>query len=61
MLFRSQAVTVGPKGTAEANFAIAAPTGRLYANEVLEHDYVRYNVTEETQKEIDPMITKQDR
>ena len=56
-----QAVTVGPKGTAEANFAIAAPTGRLYANEVLEHDYVRYNVTEETQKEIDPMITKQDR
>jgi hypothetical protein len=56
-----QAVTVGPKGTAEANVAIPAPTGRLYANEVLDHDYVRYNVTEETKKDIDPMIRKQNR
>ena len=56
-----QTVTIGPKGTVEANIQVPAPTGRLYANEVLEHDYVRYNVTEETQKEIDPMITKQDR
>jgi hypothetical protein len=56
-----QAVTVGPKGTVEANVAIPAPTGRLYANEVLDHDYVRYNVTEETKKDIDPMIRKQNR
>ncbi|MDO8357219.1 MAG: carboxypeptidase regulatory-like domain-containing protein [Nitrospirota bacterium] len=55
-----QTVTIGPKGTVEANIAVPAPTGRLYANEVLDHAYTRYNVTEETKKEIDPMIHKQD-
>ena len=52
-------VTIGPKKTAEANIVVPAPTGRLYANEVLEHDYVRYSVTEEAKKEIEPMVKKQ--
>ena len=56
-----QTVTIAPKGTTEANLVVPAPTGRLYANEVLDHAYVRYNVLEETKKEIDPMIQKQDR
>ena len=56
-----QTVTIAPKGTTEANLVVPAPTGRLYANEVLDHAYVRYNVLEETKKEIDPMIKKQDR
>jgi hypothetical protein len=56
-----QTVTILPKGTTEATFVIPAPIGRLYANEVLDHSYVRYNVTEEQQKEIDPMIQKQER
>ena len=56
-----QTVTIAPKGTTEANLIVPAPTGRLYANEVLDHGYVRYNVSEETKKEIDPMIQKQDR
>jgi carboxypeptidase family protein len=56
-----QTVTIGPKKAVEANIVVSAPTGRLYANEVLEHAYNRYNVTEETKKEIDPMIKKQDR
>jgi hypothetical protein len=56
-----QTVTIVPKGTTEANLVVPAPTGRLYANEVLDHGYVRYNVSEETKKEIDPMIQKQDR
>jgi hypothetical protein len=56
-----QTVTIGPKGAVKANVAVPAPTGRLYANEVLEHDYVRYNVLEETKREIEPMIQKQDR
>jgi len=55
-----QTVTIGPKGAVEANIVVPAPTGRLYANEVLEHAYNRYSVTEETKKEIDPMIKKQD-
>jgi len=54
-----QTVTIGPRGTTEAQLVVPAPTGRLYANEVLEHAYVRYNVTADTQKEIDPMIHKQ--
>ena len=55
-----QTVTIGPKGTVEANIVVPAPTGRLYANEVLDHAYTCYNVTEEAKKEIDPMIHKQD-
>jgi hypothetical protein len=55
-----QTVTVGPKATTEANLQVPAPVGRLYANEVLDHAYIRYNVTEDTKKEIDPMIKKQD-
>ncbi|MDE3242497.1 MAG: carboxypeptidase regulatory-like domain-containing protein [Nitrospirota bacterium] len=54
-----QTVTIGPKGTVEAHIAVPAPTGRLYANEVLDHAYVRYNVTEEAKRDIDPMIKKQ--
>jgi hypothetical protein len=53
-------VTLGPKGTVEAHIVVPAPTGRLYANEVMDHPYNRYNVSEETQREIDPMIKKQD-
>lgn len=56
-----QTVTIGPKKAVEATIVVPAPTGRLYANEVLEHAYNRYNVTEETKKEIEPMIKKQDR
>lgn len=56
-----QIITVRQKETMETTLMVQAPTGRLYANEVLEHDYVRYNVTEEAQKEIDPMIQKQKR
>lgn len=56
-----QTVVVGKNETVEANIRVQAPTGRLYANEVLEHDYIRYNVTEETQKEIEPMIEMQRR
>jgi len=55
-----QTVTIGPKGTVEAQIAVPAPIGRLYANEVMEHPYTRYNVLEETKKEIDPMIHKQE-
>ena len=56
-----QTVTIGPKKAVEAHIVVSAPTGRLYANEVLDHAYNRYNVTEETKKEIDPMVKKQDR
>ncbi|MEO5954549.1 MAG: carboxypeptidase regulatory-like domain-containing protein, partial [Nitrospiraceae bacterium] len=55
-----QTVTIGPKGTVEAHIVVPAPTGRLYANEVIDHPYTRYNVLEETKRDIDPMIHRQD-
>lgn len=55
-----QTVTIAPKGTVDATIGVPAPTGRLYANEVMEHPYNRYNVLEETKREIDPMIHKQE-
>lgn len=55
-----QTVTIGPKGTVDTTIGVPAPTGRLYANEVLDHAYTRYNVTEEAKKEIDPLVKKQD-
>lgn len=54
-----QTVTIGPKGTSDITIGVPAPTGRLYANEVLDHAYTRYNVTEEAKKEIDPLLEKQ--
>jgi hypothetical protein len=56
-----QTVTIGAKAAVEAQIVVPAPTGRLYANEVLDHPYVRYNVSEELQREIDPMVEKQER
>ena len=47
------------RGTVETTIGVPAPTGRLYANEVLDHAYTRYNVTEEA-KEIDPLLQKQE-
>ena len=55
-----ETVTVNQKETTEANLVVPAPIGRLYANEVLDHAYNRYNVTEDVKKEIDPMIHKQE-
>ena len=52
-------VTINPKETTEHNIVVEAPTGRLYANEVLDHPYNRFEVTPDQQKEIDPLLKKQ--
>jgi len=56
-----QTVTISPAQTVEADIVISAPTGRLYANEVMDHPYVRYSVPESVQKDIDPMVEQQGR
>jgi plastocyanin len=56
-----QSVTVGPRAVVEVDLAVPAPTGRLYANEVLEHDYVRYAVTDDAKQAIEPVIQHQTR
>ena len=53
-------VTVGSKAMVEADIVVQAPIGRLYANEVMDHPYVRYGITEEEQKDIDTLVRKQD-
>ena len=55
-----QTVTIAPKGVVQSDIVVQAPTGRLYANEVMDHPYVRYNVPEDTRNEIDPMIKRQE-
>lgn len=40
-------VRIEPKNEAKLSIEIPAPTGRLYANEMVETPYIRYGVTEE--------------
>lgn len=54
-----QTVTINPKGKATADFKVIAPTGRLYANQMVENAYVRYTITEDVQSQIVPTLEKQ--
>ncbi|MBI5411331.1 MAG: carboxypeptidase regulatory-like domain-containing protein [Nitrospirae bacterium] len=54
-----QTVTIGPKGTVEANIVVPAPTGRLYANQMIDNPYVRYSITEDAQSRIVPTLELQ--
>ena len=40
---------------------IPAQTGRLYANQMVEHPYMRYGITEEAQSQIVPTLIRQER
>ena len=52
-------VTIQPKEQAVLDVTIAAPSGRLYANQMVENPYTRYNITEEVQGQIVPTLEKQ--
>ena len=52
-------VAVKPKGRASLDVKIAAPTGRLYANQMVENPYIRFNITEDVQSQIVPTLEKQ--
>jgi hypothetical protein len=54
-----QTVTVEAKGQAEIELHVKAPTGRLYANQMVENPYMRYNITAESQSQIVPTLEKQ--
>jgi hypothetical protein len=54
-----QTITVGPKAKAEILLTVPAPTGRLYANQMVENPYNRYKITEDEQSEIVPTLEKQ--
>ncbi|MBI5776877.1 MAG: carboxypeptidase regulatory-like domain-containing protein [Nitrospirae bacterium] len=52
-------VTIKPKEQATLDFKVTAPTGRLYANQMVENAYVRYTITEDVQSQIVPTLEKQ--
>lgn len=55
----SQEVVIQPKTQTALDVTIAAPTGRLYANQMVENPYIRYNITEDVQSQIVPTLEKQ--
>lgn len=54
-----ETVTIKPKEETTVRFKVAAPTGRLYANQMVENAYVRYTITEDVQSQIVPTLEKQ--
>ncbi len=52
-------VTIKSKETVSLDVTIEAPTGRLYANQMVENPYVRYTITEDVQSAIVPTLEKQ--
>lgn len=54
-----QEFTISEKGETTLDIKIEAPTGRLYANQMVENPYMRYNITEDVQSQIVPTLEKQ--
>lgn len=54
-----QTVTIEPSKEVSLALNVEAPTGRLYANQMVENAYVRYTITEDVQSQIVPTLEKQ--
>lgn len=54
-----QTVTIEPNKQATIALKVEAPTGRLYANQMVENAYVRYTITDDVQSQIVPTLKKQ--
>ena len=54
-----QTITVRENAMDEVHVAVSAPTGRLYANQMVESAYNRYNMSEDEQNQIVPTLEKQ--
>jgi len=54
-----QTVTIEPNKQATIALKVEAPTGRLYANQMVENAYVRYTITDDVQSQIVPTLEKQ--
>ena len=53
-------ITIEPTKQTSIDLKIEAPTGRLYANQMVENAYVRYTITEDVQSQIVPTLEKQE-
>jgi hypothetical protein len=54
-----QEVTVAADQRSEVRFSVPAPTGRLYANQMVENPYNRYQITKDEQSHILPTLEQQ--
>ncbi len=54
-----QTITIEPNKPTSVDLKVEAPTGRLYANQMVENAYVRYTITEDVQSQIVPTLEKQ--
>jgi hypothetical protein len=54
-----QTVTIEPNKQTTVALKVEAPSGRLYANQMVENAYVRYTITEDVQSQIVPTLEKQ--
>jgi len=58
---KEQTITITPMGQVKVDVKVAAPTGRLYANQMVDHPYTRYGITEDAQSQIVPTLIRQER
>ena len=58
---KEQTITIGPKDQVTVNVKIPVPTGRLYVNQMVDHPYTRYGITDDVQSQIVPTLTRQSR
>lgn len=54
-----QTITIEPIQHISLNLEVEAPTGRLYASQMVENAYARYTITEDVQSQIVPTLEKQ--
>lgn len=58
---KERVITIPPKGQTALEVDIPAPVGRLYANQMVDHPYTRFAVTDEAQSQIVPTLLRQER
>jgi hypothetical protein len=58
---KEQTITIQPKTQAKVDIRIPAPTGRLYANEMVDKPYTRFGITDDAQSQILPTLIRQER
>ena len=58
---KEQTVMIQLKIQAKVDVKIPAPTGRLYANEMVDKPYTRFGITDDAQSHIVPTVIRQER
>ena len=56
---KEQTITIQPKSQAKMEIKIPAPTGRLYANEMVDKPYTRFGITDDARSHIVPTLIRQ--